>query len=209
MPTTETTGRERRRSRMRSAILAEALSMMGDVGVDGIALRELARRVDYSPAALYRYFDNRGQIIAALAEESIALLARRLRAAADDRTADPLVAVGEAYLEFASQEPARFRLLFAELPSARNSTGELPPADSPYRIVLDVATNAIAEGRIARELDAEALAFMLWSLVHGMAVLQSTHLRDFDADFGRVQRLALEHLVTSWMPVGRKGARKR
>ncbi len=209
MTTTEKTGRERRRSRMRSAILAEALSMIGDVGVDGIALRELARRVDYSPAALYRYFENREQIISALAEESMALLAWRLRAAADDRTADPFVAVGEAYLDFASEEPARFRLLFAELPSARNSTRELPPSDSPYRIVLDVARNAIGEGRIARELDAEAVAFMLWSLVHGMAVLQSTHLRDFDADFGRVQRLALEQLVTSWIPTGRRRARKR
>lgn len=209
MTMTETTGRERRRHRMRGAILAEALSMMGDVGVEGVALRELARRLDYSPAALYRYFENREQIIAALAQESMALLGRRLRAAANDRTADPLVAVGEAYLEFASAEPARFRLLFAELPSTRNSPREPPPSDSPYRIVLEVASDAIAEGRIARELDAEALAFILWSLVHGMAMLQSTHLREFDADFRREQRLALEHLVTSWTPVGRKRARKR
>jgi AcrR family transcriptional regulator len=185
---------------MREAILAEALAIMRDAGTEGVAVRELARRLDYSPAALYRYFDNREQIIAALAWESKSLLAERLTAPAKDLSADPLVAVGQAYLQFASDEPVRFRLLFAELSSARRSLDEPPPSDSPYRIVLDVATNAIAEGRIAPPLQPESVAFVLWSLVHGMAVLESTHLREFDADFARLHRLALEQLVNSWRP---------
>jgi AcrR family transcriptional regulator len=187
---------------MRDAILSEALSIMREAGTEGFVLRELARRLDYSPAALYRYFDSREQIVSALAQESMGLLARRLREAAEDRTCDPLIAVGEAYLRFASEEPGRFRLLFVELPSARSSLSEPPPSESAYRTVLDVATSAIAEGRIAPQLEAESVAFVLWSLVHGMAVLESTHLRDFDADFTRLHRLALEQLVNSWMSVG-------
>src|SRR5436305_15191548 len=118
MLTTETTGRARRRSRMRDAILGEALSIMREAGTEGVVLRELARRLDYSPAALYRYFDSREQIVSALAQESMGLLAQRLREAAEDRRCDPLIAVGEAYLRFASEEPVRFRLLFMELASA-------------------------------------------------------------------------------------------
>jgi AcrR family transcriptional regulator len=183
---------------MRDAILGEALAIMRDAGTEGVALRELARRLDYSPAALYRYFENREQIISALAQESKVLLAQRLRAAAEDHTADSVIAVGEAYLKFASEEPMRFRLLFAELPSVRSSLDEPPASDSPYGIVLDVATSAIAEGRLAPQLEAESVAFVLWSLVHGMALLERTHLRDFEADFARLHRLALEQLVNSW-----------
>jgi AcrR family transcriptional regulator len=212
----ESSGRERRRDRMRGAILAEALAILREVGLEGIGLREVARRLDYSPAALYRYFESREEIVAALAQESMALLGERLRAAAGDRAAvaadrgvDRLIAVGEAYLAFAAQEPERFRLLFSGLPSRRRSLIELPASDSPYQVVLDVVSGAIAEGRIAREFDVESAAFVLWSLVHGMAVLRSTHLRDFDADFDSLQRLALERLIVSWAPDRGRGARTR
>jgi AcrR family transcriptional regulator len=204
----EASGRERRRSRTRTAILDQALAIMREAGIDGIALRELARRLDYSPAALYRYFDNREQLIATLAADAMARLAERLRAAAGDGDTDPLLRLGEAYLAFAQEEPVRFRLLFVDLPSARTSLRALPPHHSPYRIVLAAARTAIAQGRLSPRLDAESVAYTLWSLVHGMAVLESTHLRGFDADFAGVHRLALQHLVASWMPGEREGGRK-
>jgi hypothetical protein len=107
-------------------------------------------RLDYSPAALYRYFDNREQLTATLAADAMARLAERLRAAAGDGHTDPLLRLGEAYLAFAQEEPVRFRLLFVDLPSARMSLCELPPHDSPYRIVLAAARTAIAKGGSAR-----------------------------------------------------------
>ena len=39
---------------------------------------------------------------------------------------------------------------------ARGSLTEPPPSKSPYQTVLDVATSAIAEGRIAPQLEAES-----------------------------------------------------
>jgi AcrR family transcriptional regulator len=202
----ETTGRDRRRNRTRAAILNEALALMRRSGVEAIGIRELARRLDYSPAALYRYFGSREDIVATLAAESMGLLGERLRAV-DGAGPEALVSLGEAYLAFAAEEPVRFRLLFVDLPSSRTSLRQLPPTDSPYVLVLEAATRAKAEGRITRDLDAESVAYTLWSLVHGMAVLESTHLRGFDANFARAHRVALEHLVNSWTPARRKGGR--
>ena len=79
MSIVETGGRTRRRSRTRQAILNEALVMMAEGGLEALAWRELARRLDYSPAGLYRYFANREEILCTLAAESMALLADRLR----------------------------------------------------------------------------------------------------------------------------------
>ncbi len=197
-----TNARERRRGRVRSAIVAEALAIMESEGFSGVTLRALAERIDYSPAALYRYFGSREDIIAAVANESLGMLAEQLRAAArrssDDTASESVTAVGLAYLRFAAEEPVRFRLVFAEGVSARSSLGEPPGEGSPYGVVLALVRDAIAEGRVRADLDAEAAAFALWSLVHGMAVLEATHLREFDAEFARIHAHALAQLIAGW-----------
>ena len=208
MMRSEPSPREKRRLRTRAAVLDEALAIMREAGIEGIGVRELARRLNYSPAALYRYFENREQILSTLAVDSMALLRARLQAAAAEGGVDPLISVGEAYLRFAKEEPVRFRLLFVDLPSARKSLKTPPLKESPYAIVLDIARAAITAGRISSDVDADAVAFTLWSLVHGMAVLESTHLRAFRADFDRVHTLALQHLVNGWKRPRKEASRR-
>src|SRR5215469_1331069 len=79
--------RARRRSRTKEAILEAAFELLRGQGLEGIAVRELARRLDYSPAALYRYFQGRDQIIAALVEDSAGMLFERLEAVPDGHSA--------------------------------------------------------------------------------------------------------------------------
>src|SRR5918996_3084074 len=169
-----------RRERTRSSILREAIVLMEESGLDGIRIRELARRLDYSPAALYRYFPNQEDIVSTLAAEAMAMLYEELKSAAGggDRDQDPLVALGMAYLCFAEAEPERFRLLLIHLPSDRSALTQPARADSPYTLVLKAVRGAQAEERIRRDLDSENVAYTLWSLVHGMAILRSTHLKD-------------------------------
>jgi AcrR family transcriptional regulator len=176
------------------------MALMEESGIGGVGIRELARRLDYSPAALYRYFPRHEDIISTLAAESMAMLYEQLATAKDDGDQDPLVALGEAYLRFAETETVRFRLLFVHLPSGRTSIEEPSREGSPYTIVLQAVREALAEGRIARGLDPEDLAYTLWSLVHGMGVLRSTHLQHFEADFDAIHRSALQLLIDSWRP---------
>jgi|NGEPerStandDraft_6_1074524.scaffolds.fasta_scaffold04484_3 AcrR family transcriptional regulator len=198
MSTVEIGGRARRRSRTREAILHEALAMMAEGGVGALAWRELARRLDYSPAGLYRYFANSEEIISTLAGESMALLADHLRNTPATRANDPLVAIGLGYLAFAREQPVRFRLLLTELRSTRRSLNELADGASAYAVLVDAVRTAITEKRISSDVDAEWVAYTLWALAHGMAVLESTHLRGFDAQFEQVHELALRQLVRGW-----------
>ncbi len=172
-----TSSRERRHDRTRAAILDEALAVTHEGGAERIGIRELARRLDYSPSALYRYFASREDIIVALAEETVEMLAASLTDAARQADADPLVAVGEAYFSFAASQPERFRLLFAHLPSGRLSIDAGAPGRSPYLIMLGVIAAERDAGRVRPELDVEDLAYALWAMVHGMAVLESTNRR--------------------------------
>jgi AcrR family transcriptional regulator len=185
--------RQRRRARTRQEILDVALELVVERGIDGLSLREIARRVDYSPAGLYEYFDGKDAIVDALASEGYRRLESRLVSVPVDL--DPverLVELGMAYVAFAHDHPEYFQLIFARMPSQRQSLDE-PVGESPYGILMAAAQTAIEAGvlDVSVDCDAEQIAYNLWSMVHGMAMLQSAHLCDFEADFETADRNAV------------------
>jgi AcrR family transcriptional regulator len=200
------TARERRRERSRQAILDAALALIESSGVDGWSMRELATQVDYSPGALYRYFDGKALVLAALCTDAMTGLQKHL--AATEATGGPLTRLEElglAYLAYAAEQPTLFRLALVELPSKRRDLVQQPDPASPYGLVLAAVRDAIAEGALhaTQTFGAEQIAFTIWATVHGMAVLEQTHLRGFGADFALVHREALRRLVTG-LAVGQR-----
>ena len=70
--------RERRRMQTCEEILDEARTVFAETGALDFSLSEIARRVGFTPAALYRYFDSKDNLIKALAERAMAGLAEAL-----------------------------------------------------------------------------------------------------------------------------------
>ena len=202
-PTHAPSRADARRSDTRRTILDTTLAMIREKGIDKVSWRGIARAVGYSPAGLYEYFDNKDDIVAALATEGLAFLDRamgRAVGAPADTSAesaretspraveDHLLAMGRAYVRFAHEYPGHFHLVFSVLPSGRRSRGE--PAVGAYGMVLEAVQQGIAEGAFVPrgDLDAEAMAYGFWSLVHGLASLQLTTLRGFDADLAALDQ---------------------
>lgn len=198
---TEQTARERRHERTRDAILNAALELILEKGANKVSLREIARRVDYSPAGLYEYFGSKDEIITALCLEGDARLASYLRAVPSDLPlADYLIELGLAYVRFACQNPAHFTMLFtsripdvAALPDDHDQTH---PEDS-FSIVLHAVKIGMADGVIAADEDygPVEISYSLWAIAHGMATLQVTYLRHFALDFELSDRRALAMFV--------------
>ena len=67
---TDKTPSERRYEKTRQGILSAARNLLLEGGTDAISMRTLADKVDYSPAALYKYFANKEEIIEALRQEA-------------------------------------------------------------------------------------------------------------------------------------------
>jgi|SRR5579859_3487876 len=160
---------------LRRALLVAAFELLAERGLDGLALREVARRAGVTHAAPYHHFADKAALLAALVEAGFEDLAMALRAAgqAPGTNLERFANVGVAYVRFAADHPATFRLLFRpELrsgvePGGQAAVGEAGQA--AFGVLLDAVRACLASGEVAG--DAQTLALSAWCLVHGLATL--------------------------------------
>jgi AcrR family transcriptional regulator len=148
-----------------TACLVAARELLEEDGSAGLSLRAVARRAGVSPTAPYRHFANRGVLVSATAAEGYRELAGCLAAAHPAPvTPDDLAAVAVAYVRFALDHPALFRVMFSE---------PCDPSDD-NRVAATAAISAYVDALVRRAFpggDSAALATAVWALVHGLAFL--------------------------------------
>jgi AcrR family transcriptional regulator len=197
----KTTPRERRQERTRQAIIHSALRLIREKGPNELSLREVARRIDYSPAGLYEYFDSKEDLIQAVCAEAN----DRLRAVLESvdpalETEEYLVELGLAYLRFARQQPEHFTFLStrleSETPVEAPDKFEIDPQGS-FMILYNAVQKAIETGvlQTSEGFGVMEISYSLWSLVHGMAMLQTQNLQGFPIDFERTDREAIARFL--------------
>lgn len=107
---------------LREALVAGSLELIAERGMRGFSVAEVARRAGVSPAAPYRHFADREELLTAVAQAVADELAARVRdriAEADDPVAKLSAAAG-AYTEFMIEHRAGLHVVFdAELRQAR------------------------------------------------------------------------------------------
>lgn len=188
---------EIRMGKNREYILDTAVQLILERGFENVSLREIARQADYSPAALYRYFENKASIsAAALERESARLLDALNEAGENGEPCSRLVDMCMVYIQFNLANPV-FTILLNNLFGGRESFEQPAPEGSPYTLFLE-AVRACIDGQPEKNRAAphpEVLTYWLWSMIHGMATLQSGQLRGFDADFPRADRNGVETLL--------------
>jgi AcrR family transcriptional regulator len=163
----------RRPGDLRAALIAETVKLIEHEDMAAISLREVARRAGVSPGAPYHHFADRGDLLAAVAEQGFAALGERQAAALTAVwSAAPLVrlqAMSIAYLRFAIEHRAHYRVMFLpELASATHLAGLQQVALGSMMRLVDVVHALRPESR--RE-SAMLAAVAGWSLAHGFVLL--------------------------------------
>jgi AcrR family transcriptional regulator len=150
---------------LRAALVRAALELLEESGESALSLRAVARCAGVSPAAPYRHYADREALVSAVAAVGYRELAERLAAAhPSPSTPEQLVGVAIAYVQFALERPALFRIMF----------GEPCDRDNDERIAATAAVSLYVRGIVERsfpQADPEALATAIWALVHGLAFL--------------------------------------
>jgi AcrR family transcriptional regulator len=142
--------REGRRRSAREAILDAAWALVGEEGLAGLSLRDLARRAGISTPTVYAYFDSKGAIYDAMFGQAAARFAEEMAAPWDcEGPRDLLVVSVRRFFEFCTGDPARYQLLFQRtLPGFEPSSESYEPAVRALAQAQELlALNGITETR--------------------------------------------------------------
>src|SRR5258708_1547855 len=148
---------------LKEALLQAALGLIAEKGAAGFTFADAARMAGVSPAAPYRHFRDRDELLSSIAQRGFEQFETALTEAWDDGRPDTVTAferVGKAYLAFAREEPAFYSAMFES---------GLP---------VDVSPALMAAGRLAAlgppgmpGPPAMMIALHIWSMSHGIASL--------------------------------------
>jgi AcrR family transcriptional regulator len=159
---------------LRNALIQAGLELLAEGGARELDLRKVARRAGVSHAAPYRHFADKQALIAAINEEGFHRLAERIQStlrAVPDEPFEQLLGVALAYVRFAQENPWLMREMFSGLTIERETFTSLQVASkSVYRIYAEVLRRGQMSGEIV-DGDPAALAGVLWSVLHGLAML--------------------------------------
>jgi AcrR family transcriptional regulator len=159
---------------LREALVAAAIELIGERGPHGFGFVDAARWAGVSPAAPYRHFRDRDELIAEVARRGFDAFAAALTRAWDEGRPDALAALtrlGKAYLAFARDERAAYAAMFeANLPQAAYPA--LHAAGERAFAVLRQAAEAIVGLLPAgKRPPALMVSLHIWAMSHGIAAL--------------------------------------
>jgi AcrR family transcriptional regulator len=157
--------RAERREATRTEILDAAWELVRAEGLAALSLREVAAKVGMRAPSLYSYFDSKHAIYDAMFAEGNLELLRRIEATAWDPDPRPAFRQGaRLFVEFSTEDPARYLLLFQ-----RTIPGFEPTAESyaPAEQVVVFSRQQFGAAGISTE------EFDLWTgIVAGLSAQQ-------------------------------------
>lgn len=162
---------------LRPVLVDTAVELARSTGPDGVVLREVARRAGVSHNAAYRHFEDRGALLAEVADRAMADLENAMRVRADavsatdpvERAVKRLGETGRAYVAFAISEPGLFAVAFTA-PEGVAVHRDPTTLTGPYAFLNSVLDELVAVGALTRERRQGADA-ACWAMVHGFAAL--------------------------------------
>lgn len=160
---------------LRNALVSEGLKLLEQAGHSALTLRDLARRVGVSAAALYAHFADKDALLAAIAAAGFVRLRAALEAAigGDGDPVTQFVRMGSAYVRFGMDHPALYKLMFAseELPARRGEFPQLQAAAETAFTALTAMLERLQARGVLRPGDAAADSLAVWAHVHGLTSL--------------------------------------
>lgn len=199
---------EQQRLQTRTAILDAARELFVERGVGAVTMREIAKRIGYSPTAIYLHFKDKEALIHELCDTDFLALAQGLQAI--EQISDPierLRLLGLGYVQFAVSHPNHYRLMFMT-PQVKHGAEDSSieagnPEQDAYAHLRVMVTTAHAANCFRPELDdPDLIAQTLWSGLHGVCSLEIAkkndcwvEWRDFEARVKLMQEVLMLGLL--------------
>lgn len=189
---------------LKEALLKEALVFLRKNRAEDLSLRLLAKRLKVSPMALYRHFQNKEDLLAAIVASGFDELTQRFQIALKDRKDfwKSFRRLGKAYVDFVIENPDHSRLMFSGLLSERGKHPEAEECgDRAFAVLMEMVLHGQQEGYLKKS-DPFKMAYTIWATVHGYSsLLLERQLEDADPP------LTVDSMLTFMTEMFREGLR--
>jgi AcrR family transcriptional regulator len=159
---------------LKETLIRAALDLIAKKGAAGFTFAEAARWAGVSPAAPYRHYRDRDDLLSDVGRRGFELFEAALTRAWDDGRPTPATAferLGRAYLEFARGEPSYYSAMF-EAGVPLDSNPELRAAgDRAFGVLRNATEVLVATMPAGRRPPVLMMALHVWALSHGIASL--------------------------------------
>lgn len=168
--------KEREKAEMRRRIVDAAVQMIVEEGYEKVSIRNIADKIEYSPATIYLYYKDKDELLYDVQSQAFATLAEEFGKKINAE--DPfkrLEQLAVAYLEFSRQHPELYDLMFI-IKAPMNTLVEKekwengdPSYDALHRLMQECI-----EKKLVKFKDATIATLSVWGFAHGLI---SLHLR--------------------------------
>ena len=158
------------------AILAAAMELLETEGIDGTSLRKTAKVMGWSSTAIYRYFENKQDLMTALRTQAFRRMESRLAQAIKKNISDieNLRRIANAFLKAGHDRPELYELMFFQFENERSSR-YFEDLSAAKKDCLNVCTNIVVgaqeNGELPPHIDPLTTAHIFWINMHGLVSL--------------------------------------
>ena len=159
---------------LKEALIAAGLEILSEHGLEGLSLRNVAKKIGVSHTAPYNHFPDKQALLAAIStagHEQLHQILLDIFEKSKDTSPNIILEIAWAYLQFALEYPDKFKLMFS---GALEEEGDHPEYIEISRKSIALFEEIIVYCQNKGQLPAgevDIIAIRIWSLVHGFTYL--------------------------------------
>lgn len=186
--------RQRESAVLRQKILNAARDLFAAHGYEAVTMREIARKIEYSPTAIYSHFKDKEALINELCTLDFTILSRGFQQVG--RVADPverLRKIGRAYADFGLHYTNHYRVMFMTPHPAFDPDEKAIEKGNPEEDAYAMLKSTVIAGIKAKRFragvkDADLVAQTVWAGIHGVISLEIAKSQDDWVDWRPVKK---------------------
>ena len=159
---------------LKNALINAGVQILASEGLGGLSLRKVAKQAGVSHAAPYSHFADKQALIAAISTEGFKQLYVQIEGIFEAYRDDPkklLIETAWAYVQFALNEPDRFKLMFSSvLEKEKDYPDFVEFSQKNFRQVVEIV-EICQQAEVLKQGASDLVALSLWGTVHGFTAL--------------------------------------